>query len=73
MKTIFMYIYVVTRLFLEFVFIYFIPMVILFVPVLPILLIAFPMIFLNDKHWTCKPYLWYFKNVWMKYIKLIKI
>lgn len=43
---------------------------IFFTPVLPIMLLAFPMMVMNhgtDKvHWSQKPYLWYFNNVWLK-------
>ena len=43
---------------------------IFFIPVLPIMLLAFPMTVINqgtDKvHWSQKPYLWYFNNVWLK-------
>jgi hypothetical protein len=45
---------------------------IFFLPVLPIMLLAFPMTFMNygtDRvHWSQKPYLWYFDNVWLKVI-----
>lgn len=68
MYSIIMYIYVVTYAFGTWFFRGFIPMLIFFIPVLPIMLLAFPMIFLDDKHWTCKPYLWYFKKVWLKVV-----
>ena len=45
-------------------------MLIFFVPILPIMILAFPMIFINHGtgrvHWSEKPYLWYFNNVWLK-------
>jgi len=45
-------------------------MFIFFTPVLPIMLLAFPMTAINhgtDKvHWSQKPYLWYFNKVWLK-------
>lgn len=46
---------------------------IFFIPVLPIMFLAFPMMFLNNKHWSCKPYLWYFNNVWLKVIKFLGV
>jgi len=51
----------------------FILMLIIFIPVLPILFLAFPMLFTDKTHWSCKPYLWYFNNVWLNVLKLIKI
>ena len=48
----------------------------IFLPVIPIMFLAFPMIFLDLNHWSVKPYLWYFKTVWIPTInqslKLIK-
>ena len=45
-------------------------LLIFFIPVLPIMLLAFPMMVMNhgtDKiHWSQKPYLWYFNKVWLK-------
>ena len=73
MKNIFMYIYVILYSFSLWLIKGFIPMLIFFIPLLPIMLLAFPMIFLDDKHWTCKPYLWYFNNVWLNVLKLIKL
>ena len=73
MKNIFMYIYVILYSFSLWLIKGFIPMLIFFIPLLPIMLLAFPMIFLDDKHWTCKPYLWYFNNVWLDVLKLIKL
>jgi hypothetical protein len=56
-------------------FIFFLP--IFFLPILPIMLLAFPMMVMNegtDKvHWTQKPYLWYFKNVWLKSMYAIRL
>ena len=50
-------------------------MLICFIPVLPIMLLAFPMQLLNEGtgnvHWTQKPYLWYFNNVWLRILKAI--
>ena len=44
-------------------------LLIFFIPVLPIMLLAFPMTVMNqgtDKvHWSQKPYLWYFNKVWL--------
>lgn len=48
-------------------------LLITFIPVLPIMLLAFPMIFFDENHWSCKPYMWYFKNVWLRVVKLIEI
>jgi len=51
-------------------------MLIVFIPVLPIMLLAFPMMVMNEGenkvHWTQKPYLWYFKNVWLRLITFIE-
>lgn len=48
-----------------------------FIPALPIMILAFPMQLLNageDRvHWTQKPYLWYFNNVWLKFLNLFGI
>lgn len=48
-----------------------------FTPVLPIVVLAFPMSFINDGtgkiHWTQKPYLWYFNNVWLKALDFLNI
>ena len=72
MKNIIMYVYVIARAFIIWVIFGFIPMMVLFLPILPIMLLGFPMMFLDDTHWSCKPYLWYFKNVWMRYFKLVE-
>ncbi len=52
-------------------------MFIVFIPVLPIMLLAFPMMVMNEGehkvHWTQKPYLWYFKNVWLRLITFIEL
>jgi len=52
-------------------------MIIVFLPILPIMLLAFPMMVMNEGttnvHWTQKLYLWWFKNVWLNAIKLIGI
>lgn len=49
---------------------------IFFIPVLPIMLLAFPMMVMNygtgDVHWSQKPYLWYFDNVWLKALDMLK-
>lgn len=51
-------------------------MFIFFIPVLPIMILAFPMMVMNegtDKlHWTQKPYIWYFNNVWLRSLNLLK-
>ena len=46
-----------------------------FLPVLPIILLAFPMVFFMEEtvHWTVKPYIWYFKNVWSPIQKFIRL
>jgi hypothetical protein len=50
---------------------------IFFTPVLPIMLLAFPMTFVNQGtgkvHWTEKPFLWYFNNVWLKSMYFVGI
>ena len=55
----------------------FILMLIFFIPVLPIMLLAFPMMVINqgtDKvHWSQKPYLWYFNNVWLKVLDALTL
>ena len=48
-----------------------IPMLLIFfIPILPIMILSFPMMVVNDGtnkiHWSQKPYLWYFNNVWLK-------
>ena len=52
-------------------------MLIFFIPVLPIMLLAFPMMVINqgtDKvHWSQKPYLWYFNNVWLKVLDALTL
>jgi hypothetical protein len=52
-------------------------MLMVFIPVLPIMLLAFPMMVMNEGtgkvHWSQKPYLWYFDKVWLKIIKTIGI
>jgi hypothetical protein len=52
-------------------------MIIIFFPILPVMILAFPMMVMNEGtnniHWTQKPYLWWFKNVWLNAIKLIGI
>jgi CHASE2 domain-containing sensor protein len=44
-------------------------MLIFFIPVLPIMILAFPMTVMNQGtnkvHWSQKPYLWYFNKVWL--------
>jgi hypothetical protein len=75
MKNILMSTLVVIQLFAYFV-IMLICMLIVFIPVLPIMLLAFPMMVMNEGenkvHWTQKPYLWYFKNVWLRLITFIE-
>ena len=45
-------------------------MLIFFIPVLPIMILAFPMTVMNQGtnkvHWSQKPYLWYFNKVWLR-------
>lgn len=52
-------------------------LLIFFIPVLPIMLLAFPMMAINhgtDKvHWSQKPYLWYFNKVWLKALDTLTI
>lgn len=49
---------------------YFVLMLIIFIPVIPIVLVAFPMMILDPTHWSCKPYRWYFDNIWLRVIKV---
>lgn len=68
MKTILMNILVVAYVFTLWVGV-FILFLIFFIPVLPIMFLAFPMVFLDDTHWSCRPYKWYFNNVWLRVLK----
>jgi hypothetical protein len=74
MKNILIMITDIISLFMYFIFM-FILMLIIFIPVLPILLLGMPMVLLNagtnKTHWTEKPYLWYFKNVWLRVVKVL--
>ena len=77
MKNILMSIGVYAIAFLYFSFVMLPLMAVFFIPVLPIMLLAFPMIFINEGtgkvHWTQKPYLWYFDNVWLKSLNFLRI
>jgi hypothetical protein len=77
MKNILMSVLVVTGCFLFFALVMLPLLFIFFIPILPIMLLAFPMMVMNegaDKvHWTQKPYLWYFKNVWLKSMCAIRL
>ena len=77
MKNILMSVLVVIASFLLFSCVMLPLMFIFFIPILPIMLLAFPMIFINQgtgkEHWTEKPYVWYFNNVWLRSMYFIKI
>jgi hypothetical protein len=66
--------FVVSFLFFTFILIL---LLVFFIPILPVMLLAFPMTVLNAGtskiHWTQKPYLWYFNNVWLNFIYTSKI
>lgn len=52
--------------------------IIIFIPVLPLMILAFPGVVFADNpnkptHWTTKPYVWYFNNVWLRIINKIKL
>ena len=72
MKNILMSAYIVIKAFILWTVFGLIPMLIVFIPVLPIMLLAFPMMFLDSNHWSCKPYKWYFNNVWLRYTMLFE-
>jgi len=72
MKNILMSVLVVLYFFIQWIGI-FILFLIFFIPVLPILFLAFPMMLLDNTHWSCKPYIWYFDNVWLNVLKFIGI
>lgn len=51
-------------------------MLVVFIPATPIMILAFPGILLSDapnnpKHWSAKPYMWYFNNVWITIVDAI--
>ena len=77
MKNILMSVLVVIVTFLFFSCIMLPLLFIFFIPILPIMLLAFPMTFINEGtgkvHWTEKPYLWYFNNVWLRAMYFIGI
>lgn len=70
MKNTLMIVLVVTGCFLFFALVMLPLLFIFFLPIIPIMLLAFPMMVMNEGtgkvHWTQKPYLWYFKNVWLR-------
>jgi Flp pilus assembly protein TadB len=74
MKNILIILIDLSKLFLWFVAAMFL-MLIVFIPVFPIMILGFPMIMMNTgtnkTHWTEKPYLWYFNNVWLRAIKVL--
>lgn len=53
-------------------------MLIIFIPITPIMLLAFPAMMLSDtlrnpKHWSTKPYMWYFNTVWIPIVDKVVI
>lgn len=56
----------------------FVLMFIVFLPIAPFMILAFPAVMMAGpnklpKHWTARPYLWYFQNVWLKILKFLKV